>query len=402
MLGTIYTSLSGMNAYRTGLDVISNNVANMNTPGFKLSDPLFRDLVRQYGGAIGSAGSGQSGTGAGVRTDGSVMSFEQGELRDTGNSFDAAVDGAGFFVLELEGERIFTRAGQFELNEEGFLVERGSGARVVVNTDSSAFGHFNVTDERVFPPRTTTEVRLSGVLARGGTSTSYEIPKVTVIDSVGAKRDLKVRFARDAQEPLMWRMEIVDSNNAVVGSGSIRFNDDGTPATDANSLSVTIAAPTGSFDVVFTAGDAGTFGGVTSVQGSTTSQVQLSKQNGVELGSLTKTEFTDRGEIKLTYSNGETRNVARLALARFETPDQMLPLGGSHFAVKNEHDPFYGGALESGLGRVAGGKIELSNVDLTGQFTDLIIVQRGYQASSQVTSVANEMMQQLLAMSSGR
>lgn len=403
MLRAIYTSLSGMNAYRTGLDVISNNVANMNTPGFKLSDPLFRDLVQQNGDAVGNGNASSQSRGAGVQANNTAPSFQQGEIRDTGNSLDAAVDGSGFFVLELDGQRLYTRAGQFELNKDGILVERDSGAKVLVNTDTKGFTYYDSTAERAFPPRTTTEVTLSGVLARGGTTTTFELPKVTVIDTGGAKIDLKVRFARDAADPLQWIMEVVDKDNVVIGSGAIRFNADGTPATDASAVSVTITpASTPAFDVSFSIGAAGTYGGITSITGTTTSQVQLLKQNGVELGSLTKSEFTDQGQIKLTYSNGETRNVATLVLARFDAPDQLRSLGGSHYIMNGSQEPTYSTALNSGLGRIAGGKIELSNVDLTGQFTDLIIVQRGYQASSQITSVANEMIQQLLAMSSGR
>jgi flagellar hook protein FlgE len=403
MLGAIFTSLSGMNAYRNGLDTISNNVANMNTPGFKLSDPLFRDLVHRYGGAVGNASTATQPSGAGVSADGSAMSFKQGDLRDTGNSLDAAIDGAGFFVLEQDGQRSYTRAGQFEFDKDGLLVERGTGARVLVSTETLAVGYFNITGERAFPPRTTTEVTLTGTLARGGTGTTFEVPNVTVIDSTGTRVTLRVRFARDAADPLHWTLEVVDANNAVLGSGDIRFNANGTPADGTASVTVSIpSAGSTAFDVAFSVGAADTFGGVTSPVGSTTTQVQFLRQNGVELGSLTKTEYTDRGEIKLTYSNGETRNVATLLLAQFDDPDQLQVLGDSRFAARGTQEVRLSSPLEGGTGRIAGSKIELSNVDLTSQFTDLIIVQRGYQASSQISSVANEMIQQLLAISGGR
>src|SRR5882724_7305200 len=117
MLNAIYTSLSGMRAFRTGLDLISNNVANMNTPGFKLSDPLFRELIQQSAGG-GLNGSSSEARGAGVHADQAGISFLQGDLRDTGNPLDAAVDGSGFFVLDLNGQRIYTRAGQFEFDKD--------------------------------------------------------------------------------------------------------------------------------------------------------------------------------------------------------------------------------------------------------------------------------------------
>src|SRR4051812_1661684 len=116
MLGTIYIGLSGMYAYSKGLDVISNNVANLNTPGFKLTDPAFSDaLYRSGGGAIGgSSGTATRGAGVGVNAD--HASFRQGELRDTGNPLDVSVDGGGFFALDREGQRLFTRAGQFQFD----------------------------------------------------------------------------------------------------------------------------------------------------------------------------------------------------------------------------------------------------------------------------------------------
>jgi flagellar hook protein FlgE len=126
------------------------------------------------------------------------------------------------------------------------------------------------------------------------------------------------------------------------------------------------------------------------------------KQDGLELGSLTSMDFDERGNLKLTYSNGETKTVGSLQLAMFETPDQLQSLGRSLFAATEKASPRLGSGMSSGLGRVVGGQVELSNVELTEQFTDLIIIQRGYQASSQIGSVANEMMQQLLAMDSRR
>jgi flagellar hook protein FlgE len=154
--------------------------------------------------------------------------------------------------------------------------------------------------------------------------------------------------------------------------------------------------------VRFNFGAAGTHAGVTSIAGTTATQVNVLKQDGLELGSLTSMAFDERGNLKLTYSNGEVKTAGSLQLAMFETSDQLQSLGRSLFAATEKASPRLGSGMSSGLGRVVGGQVELSNVELTEQFTDLIIIQRGYQASSQIGSVANEMMQQLLAMNSGR
>jgi flagellar hook protein FlgE len=397
MPSAIFTSLSGMNAFRTGLDVVSNNVANMNSPGFKRSDTLFHDLVQQAGGSSGSAG-------AGVQAAGAAPSFQQGDARDTGNSLDAQIDGEGLFVLDKDGQRMYTRAGQFEFDKDGFLVERGSGAKVLVSTDSVALTYFDRNTVRVFPPRATAEVTMSGTLARGGTTTTYELPEITVIDTSGAKQTLKARFTRDAADPLHWTLEIVNADNKVLGSGAVRFNADGTPAKDASSVTVSITTKndTPAFDVAFNLGAPNTYGGVTSVSGTTTSQLQMLKQDGVELGSITATEFDEHGQLQITYSNGEKKTPVKLVLAGFDALDQMKPLGNSHFVVATGHEPSLGSALVGGMGRVQGGKIEMSNVDLTDQFTNLILLQRGFQGSSQITTAANEMMQQLLAMSGNK
>ena len=403
MLAAIFTGLSGMTAYSRGLDLISNNVANLNTPGFKVSDPLFREIVYDQ---LRNGSDAQAGTrpgGAGVDVDTSRVSFRQGEMRSTGNVLDVGIDGNGFFVLNKDGNTLYTRAGQFEFDDDGVLIERDSGATVVLATNGGSGTSYDITPDRSFAPKATTEVKLNGVLARIGTSTTQEIPQITVIDATGAKTILKARVTREADDALQWSVEILDTDNDVIGSGTVRFNEDGTPATDHSSIEVTVDPEAADpFAVKFNFGAAGTHAGVTSISGTTTTQVNVLKQDGLELGSLTSMNFDERGNLKLTYSNGETKTVGSLQLAMFETPDQLQSLGRSLFAANEKASPRLGSGMSSGLGRVVGGQVELSNVELTEQFTDLIIIQRGYQASSQIGSVANEMMQQLLAMDSRR
>lgn len=399
MLGAIYTGLSGMNSYSRGLDVISNNVANLNTPGFKVAVPRFSDMVfRLTGGAVtGSAGT--PARGAGVNVDPSQLSFRQGELRDTGNSLDVAVDGNGFFIVEQDGRRLYTRAGQFEFDSDGFLVERGTGAKVQFSTELQAIGAFNVDGMRVFAPKATTEVVVTGTLARGGDQTTFELPSISAIDSAGGRHTLKARFVRDSSDPLRWAVEIVDEDNTVLGSGEIRFGLDGTPHAESPPLTFTVTpedAPAFTATVKF--GAPGTFSGVSSAAGSTQSNLQVLRQDGVQVGALTTLAFDEKGALKLTYSNGETKTVGNLLLARFDAPDELTALGGALFSSDSAQQPRLGTGLESGFGRLVGGRVELSNVELTEQFTDLIIIQRGYQASSQMASVANELIQQLLAM----
>lgn len=395
MFGAIYTALTGMNAYSQGLDVIGNNVANLNTTGFKLSDPLFREIVYREQQTADSGGLRPGG--AGVQANTSSMVFAQGELRDTANPLDAAIDGSGFFVLDQDGEYRYTRAGQFQFDADGILVERASGAKVMVSTADSALGFFDLDTARTNPPKATTEVTVTGELARAGTTTSYELPNITVYDSAGTAIVLKAKFVRNADDALKWKVEVVDKDNNVIGSGDIAFGTDSTPAADAAQVTVTVdATGVDDFPVTFKFGEAGKFSGVTTPAASTTSQLQVLRQDGLALGSLTKTEFDEKGQLKLTYSNGKTDEVATLVLASFDAPQQLRALGGSFFAAAETAQPRFGQGLSSGIGTVIGGKLEMSNVELTQQFTDLIIMQRGYQASSQISSVANELIQTLL------
>lgn len=403
MLTSLYTALAGMNAYSRGLDIISNNVANLNTPGFKVSDPLFREIVYRHLDAAGLRGQGETPGGAGVEVGSTSMAFRQGELRDTGNALDAAIDGNGFFVLDQDGEQRYTRAGQFQFDENGILIERASGAKVLVSTSEQALGFFDIDAARSYPPRATGEVMIVGTLARGGTTTTYELPNINVFDSAGTAIQLRARLTRNAADPLKWTIEVLNAANTVLGSGEIRFGENGTPAQDASRVTVTVdATGVDDFDIVLDFGAAGSFAGVTSPAASTASQLQVLRQDGLQTGSLTRTEFDEKGQLKLTYSNGKTDVVATLVLAQFDAPEQLQALGNGVFAAADGTTRILGAGLSSGLGRIVGGRLEMSNVELTQQFTDLIIMQRGYQASSQISSVANELIQTLLAMDGRR
>lgn len=397
MLGSIFIGFGGMSAYSRGLAVIGNNVANLNTAGFKGGEPLFSNLVYRnaHGALTGMAGAGQHGAGVTVDTD--RVSFRQGDLTDSGNPLDAAIDGSGFFVLDQGGRLVYTRAGQFEIDADGYLIHRGTGDRVRVTGDAAVDGVFNVDEHRVFSPVATTEVQLRGNLARTG-SESYTLSDVVVKDTSGTDRKLSATFNRDSGNALAWTVEIRDENSNVLGSTTIEFGENGTPSAD---YTVTAkVAPEGlpEFDVIFKLGAAGTFAGLTSTAGNTTSVAQVGDVDGAALGYLSQIDFSDEGKIELTYSNGEKKTPATLLLARFLSPAELRDIGGGIFIAEGARSPVLSQPLQSGIGRIVGGQIELSNVDLTDQFADLIIMQRGYQASSQLTQVANELIQQLLAL----
>lgn len=402
MLGTIYVGLAGMNAYSKGLDVISNNVANLNTIGYKEGLASFSNVVYRSGGGATSGSGGTSISGAGVQVNAEQQNFRQGDLRSTNNPLEAALEGNGFFVLERDGQRYYTRAGQFEFNKDGILTESISGAQVMMSSESSSFGSLQIDPFRTFPPRATTEVKISGNLARTGVGQA-DLTSLEVIDTSGNKQTLKVRFIRNAEDPLLWTVEVINATDVSLASGSLRFNADGSPSADNTAVSVTVSPenlPAFTFTLNF--GAAGSYAGITSLLSNGTSAVQMLKQDGLQFGTISATNFDEHGNLEITYSNTEKKKIGRLVLASFDSSGDLESIGDGMYVTQSGRSPKLSAGMEFGLGRVTGGNLELSNVELTEQFTTLIILQRGYQACSQMTSVANEMMQQLLAMQSGK
>lgn len=397
MLSAIYTALSGMTAYEQGLTIIGNNVANLDTAGYKETEPMFSSVALDTGSGpmIGSEGS-QTG-GGGVTVNDGRVDFAAGTDDTTGNPLDAAINGLGFFVIKGASGYLYTRAGQFQLDQSGNLVESSTGDKVMVSTSSSAIGAFNINSYTSYPPKATTTVNLSGNLASTGQTAPYVLPGITVVDSAGGTETLSASFTQSTTNPLQWTVQVTDSNNNVLGTGTLTFNADGTPASSNTPLQVTVTPPNlPAFDVNFDFGAAGSYSGITSLTSNTASQLQVLNQDGVQLGTLTGTSFGSDGSITLTYSNGQTLTPAKLLLAQFNAPQQLQATQNGFYAATEGTMPTLGTPLSASFGSILGGQLETSNVDLSQQFTELIVIERGYQASSQINSVANDMMQQLL------
>jgi flagellar hook protein FlgE len=401
VLSAVYTGMSGMEAYQQGLEVIGNNVANLNTTGFKFTEPLFEDVATDTGtgGFTGSPGTPTDG--GGVTVDDTHVSFSQGDEEPTGDPLDAAVNGLGFFVVNLNGSTYYTRSGTFQFDSSGNLVETTTGAKVMVSTASSAGGTFNINGYNSYPPTQTTTIQLSGNLARTGQTTPYQLTAIPVVDSAGGSETLQASFTQSTTNPLSWTVQVTDTSGASVGSGTVLFDADGTPDASNTPIQLTVT-PTGlpAFKVNLEMGTAGSYSGVTSLNTAATSQLQVASQDGVQLGSLTATSFGNDGSLTLTYSNGKTLAPAKLLLAQFNAPQQLQELDDGMFAATGGTTPLLGAPESTNFGNIVGGEVEASNVDLSQQFTELIVIQRGYQASSQITSIANDMMQQLLIMGS--
>jgi flagellar hook protein FlgE len=401
MLDSIYTGLTGLASFSKSLSNISNNVANLNTPGFKRSQVLFKDLFynRQPMGDSG-AGSGNDGAvlGNGVAISTTSTVFKQGELRQSGNAQDAAIDGNGLFILRNENGVSYTRDGQFQFDEKGYLVSKNSGVRVAVLDSTNQLKDFNVLDSRVNPPQATTQIIFDGNLSANDSDNKQEINGITIYNSNGDTSTLKIEFTNNgALLARDWLFQIFDQVGNTVASGHLQFQGDGSPVSGLENFIFNYTSPGGvAQSVKFNFGSPGGFSGMTNFSTGADSTAKVLTGDGYTVGSITKVGYGEDGQITISYSNGQTSKLNKLALAWFTYLPGLTLDGGNVFINASDQSPIIGAAKTAVFGKITGGSIEASNVDLTQQFSELIVTQRGYQASSQIVSAANEMIQQLL------
>jgi flagellar hook protein FlgE len=389
MLDSIYVGMTGLQGYSQGLRVIANNTANINTPGFKSSSLQFADMF--YSNNNGGAGSGTMQVGYGLNTAGTVLNFEQGELRQTGNSLDLAIDGQGLFtVQDSSGNLHYTRAGQFSFNPEGVLVSRVDGSKVMGLDANGTMRDIAIAGLSTAEGKATTTVQFMGNLS--STAADATAGSVKVIDSVGGEHMLSVRLTNSTATPGTWTVELLDGTT-VVDSDSIVFSN-GRPTAGTSKVSMSYT-PAGLAAIPLTL-DFST--DVTSFASSNLSTLAFKSQDGYTPGALTGVSFDMLGTMILAYSNGQTVKGMRLAMGRFDSLDAVASSGNNQFDATNSLAWHVGMAGDRGFGSIRSGMVELSNVDLSQEFSDLVIMQRGYQASSQVISTANDMLQELFAM----
>ncbi|MCJ0764536.1 flagellar hook protein FlgE [Variovorax terrae] len=390
MLESIYVGMTGLLGYSKGLRVIANNTANINTPGFKGSSLQFSDLFYSNSGQGGGAGQ----VGYGLNANGTTLSFRQGELRQTGNDLDMAVDGTGLFILENEkGDVTYTRAGQFQFNTEGMLINKIDHSFVMGRDASGNLVRISLAGLQTNAGSATTTVKFSGNLS--STMAEQTVGGVKVVDALGGEHMLSVKLTdTSATTAGSWQVDLMDGTN-VVGTGEIIFQD-GRPQSTAAKVQV-IYTPAGLSAVPLTL-DFSTE--VTSYPSANLSTLAMASQNGFGPGGLTKATFDAAGALSLTYSNGQVIKSTRLALARFDSLEAVESVGDNQFGSKDVRAWHIGAAGMGGFGNVRSGMVEISNVDLSQEFSDLVVMQRGYQASSQVISTANDMLQELFAMKS--
>ena len=379
MFQALFNSLSGLFSFSRSLNNVSNNVSNMNTPGFRGSDSFFSNV----------------NDGLGVRVTGEGLRTSTGDIRQTRNPTDLAVDGEGYFVLrDAAGAHHYTRAGQFRFNEDGVLVDSVSNYEVMGMDASGNLVSIDFDSYRSIPAQASTRVSFTGNLAPGSTSTT--VNTITVFDAAGTPRTLTATFTNNSSVvPGSFLVSVKDESGAEVATtpAEIRFRTDGTLQTGFNELTLALGAGDPPQSITLDFGTAGALDGVTSLTGLATNIAARADDGHGVLG-VSSLAFDEKGVLQLAYSQTEKRQGPQIALAVFQNESALHMSGGRMVAgAIDEHE--LGRPGDGRFGRVAGGSLEMSNVDLTQEFADMIIIQRGYQASSRVMTVSNEMIEQL-------
>jgi flagellar hook protein FlgE len=407
MLSSYSTALSGLNAMSTAIDIVGNNLANLNTTGYKEDRAAFKDLVAQSLG-----GNAESQVGLGTRAPLTTRVFTQGTITHTQGSFDAAINGNGFFVVQnANGQNLYTRDGSFRVDQNGFLtsstgefVQGWSSQNGTLNA-SGPLGQIQVPVGQNLAPQATTEMSLAGNLSssgQAGAASGTFTQQIQAVDSLGNYVPLNVSFTKDPLVSGQWNYSVTAPGGPTVtgGTGSLQFNTSGvlTSPTLANgnvALSVSnLTDGASSLNVNWNLYNSD--GSAKFTQFSEPSAISANSQNGQPAAQLTGVSLGDDGKVVATYSNGAQQQVvAQLAIAGIRNPESLVDVGDNNFSLAADTAaPAIGTSGTGGRGKVDGASLEGSTVDIAGQFSNLLIFQRSYQANSRVVTVSDDLAQE--------
>jgi len=416
--------LSGLTSEATALSAIANNLANQNTTGYKDSQVLFSDLFYQNLGTTGSGDPIQLGAGAGV---GSMPSmFTQGSVSSTGVPTDVAIQGSGFFIVQQNGITSYTRAGDFSVDKNNFLVT-ADGQQVlgypavngVVNT-GQALAPLQLGAGTISPPSVTANVQIQTNLDAGatvgGTDGTYSTP-LTIYDSLGASHTLTFTFTKTAANTWGYSVSVPASDLGPVGkppvaqtgvlaTGTLTFDGNGNliGPTDAKGnlvSSINITATNladGASDMSF---NWNLLNGTTPVitQVAAPSSTSSTQQDGTSSGTLTDFSIGSDGTITGSFSNGTTAALGQLALASFANEEGLQRVGNTDYTeTLASGQAVIGAPGTAGRGTLSGGSLELSNVDISTEFANLIIAQRAFEANAKAVTTFDTIMSDTINM----
>jgi len=459
MMRSLYSGVSGLINHQVRMDVLGHNISNVNTYGFKKSRVSFQDILSQTmsGAAAPTAQKGginpkQVGLGMSVASIDRI--FTQGSLQTTGQNLDLAIQGDGFFIMQKGEETFYTRAGGFGIDKNGTLLNPANGLRVQGWMAEQAGAEYliNTTAELediIIPvgakePARATEIVMyrsnlnsdTPLLPIGGEAAPAELLESTVAtnidiyDSLGNVHALTMEFTRVPDEANAWlvtaTVEGADADTLtldVEGDNAndtnriiLRFDNRGAPISieenplaagapaDINAAGRLIASlnavfpETGELQTIsLDLGDTGQYDGIT--QFAAPSSTRAYEQDGYGLGYLQSFTIDNAGVITGVYTNGKRASIGQAALATFTNPQGLTAEGDNTFRETNNSGLANVGSAETGgRGRITAGALEMSNVDLAEQFTDMIVTQRGFQANSRSITTSDQMLQELLTL----
>lgn len=407
MFTSFSTALSALGAHTTGVDVVANNLANLNTPGYKGSVVAFSDLVTQSLGA----GLGETQVGFGVARPVTIRQFSQGAIQASTGPLDTAIQGDGFLVVKDSlGAQLYTRGGNLQVNKEGALVT-ATGFRIqgwnevngVLDTTQPASDVVVPVGSLRSPLPTTSfsfDLNLDAAATAGPPASTFST-SIEVFDSLGNSHNVTVKFTKSANAN-EWDYSATFPDADLTApftpvTGTITFGADGKLVTPAATdpmpqLQVTGLAD-GAADMTM---DWSLYNGLAPrlTQYSQPSAVAANAQDGSPAAQLIRVGIGDGGQILAQYSNGQQVAVGQLAMAAIRNPESLIAVGNNNYGMSARTAlPAIGLPSTGGRGEILGGSIENSTVDIAREFTNLITLQRGYQANAKVITSVDELSQ---------
>ncbi|WP_295296233.1 flagellar hook protein FlgE [uncultured Brachyspira sp.] len=439
MMRSLFAGVSGLQNHQTRMDVVGNNISNVNTYGFKKGRVTFKDMISQsLSGAAkpqedrGGINPQQVGLGMQVATIDTIHT--QGALQVTGVNTDLAIQGEGFFIEKKGNSSYYTRNGAFSLDKNGYVVNPSNGYKVqgwnaVLNPETGMM-ELNTAagvEDLIIPvgskdpARATQNTKFFCNLQKNSDTHQADL---TIYDSTGIPRQLRATFNRT--DVNRWDMVIeipeategsvsVSAGDPVQGGGNntfqLVFNDAGSlisVSDGANTQTEGVLMPNVSFTyqgtdgevnqtINLTLGEVGLFNGITQFESpSTTKAIE---QDGYTMGMLEGFSFDDSGQITGVFTNGNRKTLGQVALAKFANAGGLEKAGDTLFVESNNSGAAnIGVAAAEGRGSIKAGTLEMSNVDLSEQFTDMIVTQRGFQANARTITTADQLLQEVIAL----
>src|SRR4051794_14991175 len=415
MLRSMFSAISGLKAHQTKMDVVGNNIANVNTVGFKSSTTVFEDTLSQLlrnGSAptADTAGTNPAQVGLGVKVAGISTNFSQGSTQNTGRSTDFMISGDGFFITKQGNENLYTRAGSFHYDGIGNLVTP-DGAKLqgwmadpatgLVNTNGP-IGDLAVPRGQVLDPVATSAGAAAGNLSADAKPTDPPVQtQIVMYDSLGNEHQVSYKFTNAGTNA--WKLDVLDEDGTSMLTAPVDVTFDAAgqmtaPVPDATTgKSTFLFTPPAAKFPSWTGGVTVDLTSVTQFGGTSTVTATKPVGSGSAMGTLESISLSNDGTIVGVYPNQLRKPIGQLAMATFANPSGLTKAGNSSYRVgDNSGNALVGTAGTGGRGTLTAGALEMSNVDLSEEFTGLIIAQRGFQANSKVITASDELLQDLV------